>query len=92
MIKDKSGYILFVLLILLFSSCNRHIVAQKQVNQYTYYCPMHVYVTDQPGKCPKCGMSLERMDLNKLPAGNSDNIHSSHTAPVGGGHSGHSGH
>jgi len=31
---------------------------QKQSGQYT--CPMHPeIVQDGPGKCPKCGMSLE---------------------------------
>ncbi|MBK8870372.1 MAG: copper oxidase [Elusimicrobia bacterium] len=28
----------------------------------TYVCPMHTEVTsDKPGKCPKCGMTLQRM-------------------------------
>jgi hypothetical protein len=27
----------------------------------TYTCPMHPEVkSDKPGKCPKCGMSLEK--------------------------------
>ncbi len=28
-----------------------------------YHCPMHPEVTqDKPGKCPKCGMDLVKMD------------------------------
>ena len=28
-----------------------------------YQCPMHPEVTsDKPGKCPKCGMDLEKVD------------------------------
>jgi hypothetical protein len=30
-------------------------------NAATYYCPMHAdVVSNQPGKCPKCGMDLVR--------------------------------
>ena len=38
----------------------------KSTNTYlkgtnTYYCPMHKEVTsDKPGKCPTCGMALEK--------------------------------
>ena len=32
-----------------------------------YICPMHPdYVSDKPGKCPKCGMTLERHQKKKV--------------------------
>ena len=32
-----------------------------------YICPMHSdYVSDKPGKCPKCGMTLERHEKKKV--------------------------
>ena len=38
--------------------------ATQQMVQYT--CPMHHdYITDKPGKCPKCGMTLVEMKSNK---------------------------
>jgi hypothetical protein len=34
-------------------------VVPAAAEQAPYYCPMHPEVTsDQPGKCPKCGMDL----------------------------------
>ena len=31
-----------------------------------YTCPMHADVTsDKPGKCPKCGMALEKKEKGK---------------------------
>jgi CopA family copper-resistance protein len=37
----------------------------KAAEKETYVCPMHPEVTsDKPGKCPKCGMTLEKKDNN----------------------------
>ena len=34
-----------------------------------YACPMHPEVTsDQPGRCPKCGMNLVGVDVTTRPA------------------------
>jgi len=36
----------------------------EQAAQYT--CPMHPEVTsDKPGKCPKCGMNLEKKKIRR---------------------------
>ena len=41
--------------------------AQPAAVKVTYTCPMHPEViSDQPGKCPKCGMTLVKV---KTPAG-----------------------
>jgi rubrerythrin len=43
----------------------------KQMQQYT--CPMHPEViTNKPGKCPKCGMTLVKMEAKKTMEMNSD--------------------
>jgi rubrerythrin len=37
----------------------------KKMQQYT--CPMHPEViTNKPGKCPKCGMTLVKMEAKKV--------------------------
>ncbi|MDQ7826971.1 MAG: heavy metal-binding domain-containing protein [Candidatus Eremiobacteraeota bacterium] len=34
----------------------------KKAGKLVYSCPMHPeVVSDKPGKCPKCGMSLEQV-------------------------------
>jgi hypothetical protein len=53
-----------------FTACNSGGTNQKatektEINQEvagaTYTCPMHPEVTSaEPGKCPKCGMNLEK--------------------------------
>ena len=86
MIKFKIGLIAIVFTGLLFSSCNRHIAQHKEVTQYYYTCPMHpddIYF--QPGKCPKCGMTLEAWDMKNMPK-KSNSSHSGRSDS--GGHSG----
>jgi len=37
--------------------------SRENMSQGTYTCPMHPEVkSDQPGKCPKCGMELIKKD------------------------------
>jgi hypothetical protein len=75
---------------LIFTSCSRHIIAQKEVKQYYYDCPMHKdYIAYKPGKCPTCGMTLDRWDMDKMAKRQAKNDHSSHNS--GSTHSGHSG-
>ena len=40
---------------------------KKNQNQKKYTCPMHPEVqSNEPGKCPKCGMNLvEKSDVQK---------------------------
>src|SRR5689334_476443 len=34
----------------------------QHVSIYSYACPMHPnYISDKPGKCPKCGMDLTQL-------------------------------
>jgi len=36
---------------------------QENINSGTFTCTMHPEVkSDKPGKCPKCGMELEKTD------------------------------
>lgn len=40
--------------------------SQQQVKE-TYTCPMHPdVISDKPGKCPKCGMTLEKKKVSAL--------------------------
>jgi Cu(I)/Ag(I) efflux system membrane fusion protein len=55
----------FVLLAaLMFNSCGSSSSKEKQqttkeVSKVQYTCPMHAeVVSDKPGNCPKCGMTL----------------------------------
>jgi hypothetical protein len=35
--------------------------------KYVYTCPMHPeIITDKPGKCPKCGMTLVKKKVDKI--------------------------
>lgn len=73
-------------LLTLLSSCSKKIVANKSPKQYYYSCPMHQdYISYQPGKCPKCGMTLEAWDLENIPK-KSNSSHGSNSGS--GGHSG----
>ncbi|HLO91694.1 MAG TPA: heavy metal-binding domain-containing protein [Lentimicrobium sp.] len=69
----KPGFLAFIFSFSLMISCNNNTSntesnagqiedtasAGKQQLAAVYTCPMHPEVTsDQPGKCPKCGMDL----------------------------------
>jgi len=61
----------------LFTACNsssekQTTTEQTEVKQevagITYTCPMHPeVVSDEPGKCPKCGMNLEEKKAGAAP-------------------------
>ena len=87
MSKSKIIVVMSVLVCLILSSCNRHIVQLKEAKQYYYNCPMHpTYVSDKPGICPKCGMTLELINFDKTRNKNTESSHSGFS-----GSSGHSG-
>lgn len=68
MTRFKIAVILVLFTSLIFSTCNRHIAQSKEVKQYYYTCPMHSEVIEmKPGKCPKCGMTLEQWDMEHIP-------------------------
>ncbi|MBS1577370.1 MAG: hypothetical protein JST09_18885 [Bacteroidetes bacterium] len=38
----------------------------QHVTLYTYACPMHPnFISDKPGKCPKCGMEMSQLSLKE---------------------------
>jgi hypothetical protein len=81
MTKFRIGLIVITLTGLLFSSCNRHIAQRKEAKQYYYSCPMHQdYIAYQPGKCPKCGMTLEAWEIENMPRRKSGSSHSGHSS------------
>lgn len=67
----KSNLALAFFGLTLLSACNGSATEQKaaegtetnqQVAGVTYTCPMHPeVVSNEPGKCPKCGMFLEEV-------------------------------
>lgn len=62
----KYSYILFFVL-LLFASCkskNKHAEHKQEAAKEMYTCPMpqDSVFSDKPGKCPKCGMDLVKME------------------------------
>jgi hypothetical protein len=66
---------------------NRPDHEQEQETGAKYTCPMHAeVVTDHPGKCPKCGMTLVLMKKEKRPTPNvqrptsSNSSHMTHTS------------
>jgi len=64
----KVFYIILLAMALapIFSACSNSgskspATETKAKEQVVYVCPMHSEVTsDKPGKCPKCGMELEK--------------------------------
>ncbi|WP_219921444.1 heavy metal-binding domain-containing protein [Rufibacter sp. XAAS-G3-1] len=67
----KSNFAVAFFGLTLFSACNGSATEPKavegtetnqQVAGVTYTCPMHPeVVSNEPGKCPKCGMFLEEV-------------------------------
>lgn len=81
MFKNKIIFVLSVSMALTgLSACNKHVVAPKSNKQYYYSCPMHTEVFEmKPGKCPKCGMTLEQWELDKHYQRKSSGSHSNHS-------------
>ena len=57
----------YIALSLIVVSCGNNSSENKStkaaIGKETYSCPMHPEVTsDKPGKCPKCGMDLEKVE------------------------------
>lgn len=47
---------------------HEHSVHEDQARQATYTCPMHPEVkSDSPGKCPICGMDLQKVKAKLIP-------------------------
>lgn len=88
MYKFKIALLMAVLVSFLFSSCSssKRITTQTKPKLVYYNCPMHSEVIEMnPGKCPKCGMKMEALDITDLRLKNSGNYYN----PINsGGHSG----
>ena len=92
MYKFRIALLTAFLMGFLFSSCSssRHTTAQTKPGKTYYSCPMHTEVIAmQPGKCPKCGMTMEVFDFADLRHKNSGNSYTPHNS--GGSSGGHSG-
>lgn len=54
---------------LFFTACNddnKNAKTEQLAAGETYTCPMHNEVmSDEPGKCPKCGMNLEKRKMTE---------------------------
>ena len=68
----KSILIIASLFLLVFVACNdqekkEDAKEQTEKGEGTYECPMKCEgsKSDKPGKCPMCGMDLEKADSNK---------------------------
>ena len=51
-----------------FTACsdNKQQKTEQLASDETYTCPMHNEVmSDHPGKCPKCGMKLEKQKMTE---------------------------
>lgn len=90
MTKFRIGLIFLILSAILFSSCNRHIAQKKEKEQKFYSCPMHQdYISYQPGKCSKCGMTMQEWDLDNIPRRNSEGSHGGSSGAGAGSSGGH---
>jgi hypothetical protein len=53
---------------LVFTACNnsKSVKSEQLASDETYTCSMHNEVmSDHPGKCPKCGMNLEKQKMTE---------------------------
>lgn len=83
MISFKTALVISVIIVLLSSSCNKNIAANKSPKQYYYTCPMHTEIFEiNPGRCRKCGMELEQRSLDNYSRNSS---HGGHSGSGGGG-------
>ncbi len=49
------------------SCCPEHVKKENTTQESVYVCPMHSEVVeDHPGRCPKCGMNLEKIQKSNL--------------------------
>jgi Cu(I)/Ag(I) efflux system membrane fusion protein len=66
--KIISLAIITISMVIVFSSCSdsapKNSVSESNTNEKaTYTCTMHPEIKrDKPGKCPKCGMELVKMN------------------------------
>ena len=50
-----------------FAQTSKPKTSDSTAAKYVYTCPMHPEViTDKPGKCPKCGMTLVKKKVDKI--------------------------
>jgi predicted RNA-binding Zn-ribbon protein involved in translation (DUF1610 family) len=82
--------LVMIAVVVIFTSCGRHIAQQKTVIQHvTYLCPMHKeYISSEPGKCPKCGMALVSYDDYRNSKTGNQNLNMTHDTHSGTGASG----
>ncbi len=94
--KKLCIFLLMLTIVVAFTACGSHIAQSRPLDQHMIYlCPMHKeYISSEPGKCPKCGMSLVSYDdYRNSKSGNptQDKMPDSHTG-MAGSSSGHAGH
>lgn len=94
--KKYIAVLLLAAFVVVLTACGRHIAPQKAINQnVTYICPMHtMYISSQPGKCPKCSMELVSFeDYRKSKSDNpKQNMAPDTHNGMGGSGGGHAGH
>src|SRR3972149_105306 len=65
--------------VLVLSACNKNIIARNEIKRYYYDCPIHRdYIAYSPGKCPKCGMDLQKWEMENNPRKSPGNSHGGH--------------
>ncbi len=81
MYKNKiSIVLLFLVSLTLIVSCSPKLTPQTAEKHYFYTCPMHRdVIVFNPGTCPKCGMGLEKMDMEDMPKTKSVDSHGGHS-------------